>query len=149
MIDSVRALICFNEGLALTARPDAKGKWEIGVGHDIPAPAPGEPVPTCTREEAYATLDNIDLPAAVAHAQADVGDAWDSLGPVRQAALTDMAFELGAHGLDEFQKMLDVLERGDWQTAHDEALNSEWAKQVPGRAERDALMLLTGNWPTG
>lgn len=66
---------------------------------------------------------------------------------VRQAALVSMAYQLGIAGLLGFSKTMKAVKSGDWQTAHDEALDSLWARQTPARAKRIAKMLLTGEWP--
>lgn len=55
-----------------------------------------------------------------------------------QAALVNMAYQLGVRGLMNFRKMLEALERGDRHLAEHEALDSKWAKQTPGRARRVA-----------
>lgn len=132
-----------NEGLTLVAKPDAKGEWVIGRGRDIP-PSHGL---TCTPEQADAWFDSEDYPAALRHAQDAVGPAWEGLGNVRQAAVTDMAFELGFHGLLAFQKMLSALRAYQWGTASAECRASSYAREVPERAARVADMLATGQWP--
>ena len=53
--------------------------------------------------------------------------------PVR-AALLDMAYNLGVNGLLGFKDMVSALERGDYDTAADEALDSVWARRRPDRA---------------
>lgn len=142
-ISTVDDLVKHHEGCVLTAKPDAKGKWEIGWGRDI-SPSPGV---TCTQEQAdewFAT----DLALAKLRAKSVIGgDVWYRIDLVRQAVLTDMAYELGGEGLGKFARMLNAIRAADWNTAHREALNSAWAKQVPFRAAEDAVMLLTGEWP--
>lgn len=59
---------------------------------------------------------------------------WNKLNPARQAALLDMCFNLGISRLKNFKKMLAAFERGDYKTAAKEALDSNWARQVKGRA---------------
>jgi len=66
---------------------------------------------------------------------------------VRLAAATDMAYQLGGNGLAEFHNMLAAFRTEDWQTAHDECLNSDYAKQTPNRAVHNASIFLTGEWP--
>jgi lysozyme len=55
-----------------------------------------------------------------------------------------MTFNMGFSKLLGFRNMLDALKTGNWQRAHDEALNSEWAGQVGDRAQRIALQFLNG-----
>lgn len=70
-LDSAEALIKRHEGLVLTARPDAKGKWEIGYGHDIQGLPPGSLL-TCTLAEADAWFE-ADLDLAVLRASTALG----------------------------------------------------------------------------
>lgn len=139
-------LVTYHEGCLLVAKPDAKSEWVIGIGHDIPAPADPTNPPTCTQEEADAWFSE-DMALARQRAATDAGEAWATLDPVRQAALVDMAFELGGAGLAGFEDMLVAVEASDWSEAKHQALNSKWARQVPTRAAMDATMILTGTWP--
>jgi hypothetical protein len=102
-------------------------------------------------------LDDVEIAFLLQHrrqraevwAAADLGaDAWAKLDVVRRAALTSMAYQMGQASLAGFPKMLAAVRASDWQRAHDEALDSQWAKwQTPARALREANMLLTGQWP--
>lgn len=65
------------------------------------------------------------------------------LDPIRQGALIDMAF-MGVGKLLTFSKMLAALKHGDYATAAQEALASDWAAQVKRRAQDIATMLRTG-----
>lgn len=67
-------LIKRHEGLTLIAKPDAKGKWEAGYGHDIPPPADGEDL-VFTENEAEAWFAT-DYPLAEERAAADLGAAY-------------------------------------------------------------------------
>jgi lysozyme len=68
---------------------------------------------------------------------------WRDLDDVRQRALINMAFNLRARLLG-FTNTLAAIQASDWQKAHDEMLDSLWAKQVGERAQRLASMILTG-----
>lgn len=70
-----------------------------------------------------------------------------ALDEVRSRALGNMAFQLGVHGLTAFIGMLGAMRDQRWGAAADAALNSEWAKQVPNRANRIAQMIRTGSDP--
>jgi lysozyme len=146
LIRSTAELIKKHEGLILTAKPDEKGKWCIGYGHDIPAPPAGT-VPTCTQAQADDWFST-DIALAALRAKSVIGvSPWLSFNPPRQAALIDMAYELGGEGLAGFHEMIDAARSWNWGVAWREALRSEWAKQVPSRAREDAMILLTGDWP--
>lgn len=70
---------------------------------------------------------------------------------VRQGALVDMAYNMGqgsgngASGLLGFKNMIAALERGDFNTAADEVLNSKYARQTKGRATEIAELIRFGN----
>ena len=53
-----------------------------------------------------------------------------------QRALANMAFNLGLTRLKSFVKMLAALEDKKYVEAAREAIDSKWAKQVHGRAQR-------------
>ena len=128
------------EGCTLTAKKDSQG-FEIGWGHHTPNVFVGL---TWTQAQADAQL-LVDEGIAESDAEYVVGaSCWATIDDARQAALIDMAYELGRHRLLGFIDMTRAIQTGDWQKAHDEALNSEWASQVPSRAQRDAAILLSG-----
>ena len=131
-----------NEGCCLEAKPDAKGMWAIGWGHDIP-PSPGL---TCTQEQADYWFQS-DYDTATQGAAFDYGLGWRQLDAVRQAALIDMAYEMGRSGLGEFAHLLNALQACDYSEAYTECLNSTYAEEVSNRAHTVALMLKTGEWP--
>ncbi len=146
-ITSDRQLIQFHERCILTARPDAKGRWEIGWGHDIAPPLPGAGAPTCTQDAADAWLD-ADLALARQRAATALGQAWESLDEVRRAVLADMAYELGGAGLSLFKEMLTSIMGQRYLLAAQQGLESLWAEQVPNRAKMDMDMLAEGKWPS-
>lgn len=147
-ISSDSELVQFHEGCILVARPDAKGAWGIGWGHDIQAPLPDEAMPTCTQEQADAWLAS-DLGLARQRAAVEVGGAlvWNFLGDVRRAVLTDMAYELGGVGLSLFKNMLMEVKAQRYIAAAEAGMQSLWAEQVPSRAKMDMNMMASGQWP--
>lgn len=143
MIQSGEALTQLNEGLTLVAKPDAKGKWEIGYGHDID-PSPGL---TWSRQQAEDQFD-IDYPLARSRAVSDLGTAaWAALSPQRQAVLADIAYEIGGAGLAQFETMLGHIRSGEWPGAAQALRNSLLFKQVPQREARNIAILTTSEWP--
>lgn len=117
-----------------------KGHVTIGYGRALD-------VQGVTVAEAVLLRDN-SVAAAIADARTILGPArWSALDVNRQAALVDMAYELGRAGLAGFHTLIAAIDRGDWPAAHDAALASAWASQVSGRAQRDARILLTGQLP--
>ncbi len=67
-------LIKKHEGCIFAAKPDAKGMWAIGYGHDIPPPPAGTVV-TCTQEEADAYFKE-DFALAVQRAETALGSEY-------------------------------------------------------------------------
>lgn len=131
------------EGFTAVAKPDAKGAWVIGHGHDIP-PSPGL---TWTLAQADQQFHDIDYPKACQLAAEDLGVAWGIIGEVRQAALADMAFEMGASGLAAFRQMLAAFRIRAWNVAAADELHSLYGSEVPRRAGLVEGMIMTGEWP--
>jgi lysozyme len=69
---------------------------------------------------------------------------FSKLDENRQIALVDMCFNLGVQGFLGFRKMLSALERGDYQEAADQILQSEWYNQVGQRASTISNILRSG-----
>lgn len=63
----------------------------------------------------------------------------------RQTIIKSMCYQMGVSGVFKFKKMIAALERGDYNEASLQALDSRWAKQTVARAERHAAVLATGN----
>ena len=49
--------------------------------------------------------------------------------------IIEMVFQLGMTGVSKFKKMLDALEKQDYESASNEMLSSAWAKQTPERCQ--------------
>lgn len=62
-----------------------------------------------------------------------------------QRALQNMAYQLGINGLLNFRRMLAAVQAGNYAEAAREALNSNWARQTPNRANRIAQLIRTAN----
>ena len=69
------------------------------------------------------------------------------LNEARQAALISMAYQMGTGGLYEFRRTLTSIGSGDYEKASREMLDSKWARQTPGRAQRTAYMMRYGRFP--
>jgi len=52
-----------------------------------------------------------------------------------QEAMIEMCYQLGIGGFSNFRKMLDYLEKLDYQGVETEMLNSRWYRQTPRRVE--------------
>ena len=124
-----------DEGLRLAPYKDSVGKLTIGIGRNLEDRG-------ISWAEAQFLLDN-DI--AIATADLDRNAPWwRNLSEGRQRALVNMAFNLGVPGLMRFEKMLSALERGEYDDAAREALDSRWARQVGARAQRIARLIRKG-----
>ena len=63
---------------------------------------------------------------------------------MRQRVYVNMTFNLGSTRLALFKKMHAAVEAKDWEKAAEEMLDSKWATQVKGRADRLAEMMRSG-----
>ena len=129
--DAIMADLQRDEGLRLKPYRDSVGKLTIGFGRNLDDVG-------ITEREAEILLDN-----DMAKTFADLDRAlpwWRDLPPFQQRGLANMAFNLGLPRLLTFKKMLAALEAGDGERAAIEALDSIWAGQVKGRADRIAYL---------
>jgi lysozyme len=129
-----------DEGEVLHAYRDHLGYLTLGVGRLVDERRGG----CITREESAYLLRN-----DIARKQEELDEKlpwWRQLDPVRQGALTNMAFQLGVTGLCQFKTTLRHIEAGEWLEASASMLESKWARQTPERANRIALQFVTGAW---
>lgn len=63
-------------------------------------------------------------------------ETWNKLTLDRQKILTNMAYNMGEKGLNQFNDLRTALQKGDYEQAGEEMMNSKWAGQVKGRADR-------------
>jgi|SRR5579864_1665164 len=156
--EAIRAQLVLHEGLELHIYDDGEGNDTLGVGYNVTARgldafnrAIGRTLDLMsradqiTRAEALVMLD-IDIDR-VEGAVAMYFPDYVNLDEVRQRVCVDMGFNLGFRALG-FHKCIAAIERKDWSRAARELYNSKWAREVKGRCDRLANMLLTGIAPT-
>jgi lysozyme len=74
---------------------------------------------------------------------------FDTLDPVRQAAVVELVFNLGLTRLSGFKKFLNFMNEHRYAHASDELIDSLWARQIgPARSGAIASMVRTGVWPS-
>lgn len=132
---AVRALITTHEAYRRHPYRCSAGTLTVAIGRNLDDVG-------IDAEEARYLLDR-----DIARAVADLATfPWfESLDRIRQRALIDMRFQLGAKGLRGFRRMLAALSVGDYERGADEALDSKWARtDTPVRAQTIAQMLRTG-----
>ncbi len=128
-------LLITHEGLRLKPYRDTRGKLTIGVGRNLDDVG-------ITEEEAIYLLKN-DIKRVLDFLKERL-PYWNGLTETRKMALVDMCFNLGPGGFLSFKRMLAALERGDYEQAAREMLDSRWARQVGRRAEELAEMMREG-----
>lgn len=70
--------------------------------------------------------------------------AWGRCNEQRQAILIGMTYQLGFAGISAFKNMWTCIERGDFDGASKEMVNSRWYVQTKQRALRYSQQMRTG-----
>jgi len=122
-----------DEGFRAIKYTDTTGHETIGYGFNISAGI-----------SQSAALALLTAQATELAAQLQSFRAFQGLDDVRASVLIELAFNLGVNGLSGFSQMLNALASGDWQTAHDQLLESQAARQLPARYALLANLLLNG-----
>ena len=135
------------EGERLVVYDDATGKpigpGSVVVGHPTIGIGRALDVRGITHPEAIYLLQN-DVDEVLPDMPRIVGHSWDTLAEARQACLAAMRFQLGKPGLVAFRMTLTRVQAGDFAGAAAAMLDSKWAQQTPGRAQRMAQMMREG-----
>jgi lysozyme len=134
--ESVR-LFVYDDATGLPIRPGTlvKGHPTIGTGRALDVNGISPP------ENDFLLGDDI---ARVTNALDQALPWYGGLNTVRQAALGNMAVNLGVHGLISFHNTLTHMQMDEWKQAADELRASHWYTQVGARAERIAKAIETG-----
>lgn len=129
----------------LTAYRDSRGFWTIGRGHFL---EPQEH--DWTGYSITAAQDEVFFQADIQSAEAFALrlTEFPHLDTVcRQNAVIELCFNMRGKWLG-FVHCREAIRAGNWQLAHDELLDSDWALEVHAtRANRIANYLLTGEYP--
>lgn len=136
-VDNIVNQLKADEGLSLKPYRDNRGFLTIGYGRNLDSVG-------ITMDEAELFLRD-DIQTAIAQ----VHKTWPwaiSLNEPRRGVLYNMTFQMGMSKLETFVKMVAGIRTGDFNTAAKELLDSQYAKQVPERANRLAMQLITGEW---
>ena len=149
MIVSVQELIEADEGRRIWPYTDTRGHLTWGIGHELGDDDTNDGV----APDVAALLNQaVDLQfqhdADAATAGLSFLPEFPSLDPVRQAALIDMAFNLGSAGLRNFTTFLGCIASQQWAAAAADLRGTLVYTQLPHRYERLATMIQTGRWPS-
>ena len=126
-----------DEGLRLKPYKDTVGKLTIGIGRNLDDVGISE-------AEANYLLGN-DVAKATSAIRQTLPWA-DDLNEARMGVLVNMAFNMGIAGLLKFPGMLGKLQRGLYEEAAAEMVDSAWYHQVGERAKRLVTQMQTGIW---
>lgn len=125
------------EGYRSYPYTDSQNILTIGYGFNISRSGPGLP-----KGVAEAWLASLIL---AADTELTAAYPWYSkMIPARCNAICELFYQLGPDRFASFEKMIAALARSDYRLAHDELLNSVYAKQVPSRANRLAAAIANG-----
>ena len=115
---------------------DSKKVPTIGIGHNLNDPFSNDVIDYIFVTDLQEVITDIrkKQPWILYH----------KLSQTRRNAFIGMVFNLGITKVSKFKKMIKAAKEKDWQAAHDEALDSLWAKQVKGRAKTLAKQILNG-----
>lgn len=140
----VQHLIKQGEGFREDQYKDTRGNRTIGYGFNVDDPTirrtVGPNTSRISREQADALLPHF-ITTAERDAQSYAGDSFSKLSPERRAVLVDMAYNLGSSKLAGFKGMQRALLAGDYPGASREMVDSNYAKQVKGRAVRNSDLM--------
>lgn len=136
-----------HEGLRLEAYICPAGKLTVGFGHnceDRPVAGVEKVGDTITRTRAdQLLLEDVSLLADELDSRISW---WRTLDEPRQGVLLNMAFNMGTPKLMGFKRALGAMKIGDYARAGTEMLDSQWARQVRGRAAELARQMVLGDW---
>lgn len=141
----IRDQIKFHEGVKNEVYKDHLGYLTVGVGHLILESDPENDldVGDTISDERVNELFEIDLKSCTDELDAKL-PWWKDCDDVRQRCLIDLVFNMGMPRLLKFKKTLELFENGDYENAGIELLDSNYARQVPNRANRISEMIKTG-----
>jgi lysozyme len=145
--DAIKQMIMQHEGVRTKPYKDSLGLWTVGVGHLI---GDGKTLPDSmnrefSQQEIMAMFDQ-DFAKHVSIAQRTPG--WDKANDIAKGAMVDLAFNMG-QWWDKFPNTAKALAAGDWKSAADGLRDSNWFKQVKGRAVTVTGMIEQGGNDTG
>ena len=127
-----------HEGFRSKPYKDTVGKLTIGIGRNLDDVGISE-------DEAMYMLSN-DL-AYLKGALRRAYPWFQNMLYPRQDALTDLAYNIGMGSLAKFTHMLAALEKFDYDTAANELMASQWAKQVGNERSHELFLILkTGEY---
>lgn len=133
-VDALKVMLRAHEGVRTRPYHDTVGRITVGVGRNL------DDKPLKPDEIEY-LLDG-DVQDVLAECRTF---SWFvKLNEVRQLVIADMLFNLGFARFKAFSMTIAALERGDYDLAATNMLQSKWAVQVGQRARDLAQMMRAG-----
>jgi lysozyme len=136
LIAELKEMLIKNEGIKLTLYQCGSNKTSIGVGRNLSdngiSSAEAELMLANDMDGVFVDLDR-NLPF------------WKTMPYNVRLVLADMCFNLGINRLLKFTKMLEAMEERDFELAGEELLDSTYAVQVKGRADRNYRLVIGEN----
>tara|TARA_R100001086_G_scaffold117649_1_gene60424 strand:+ start:1065 stop:1490 length:426 start_codon:yes stop_codon:yes gene_type:complete len=137
-MENIIRLLRRHEGVEPYAYKDHLGYITVGVGR-------------CLEKDVGMGLsdDEIDylLRNDIVRVQEELSEEYDwfaDLDQVRQEAMINLSFNLGATRLRGFRNALAAMAEEDYETAANEFMDSKWSSQVGRRAYEVTQMIRTG-----
>jgi GH24 family phage-related lysozyme (muramidase) len=144
--ENIKQMVIANEGWKTKPYKDTRGYWTVGVGHLInpksPKTLPKEWDRELTNEEVRQLFEK-DFDAHLKQAQKTPG--WDKANEAGKAGLVDLTYNMGGWWYTKFVKAAGLLKEGNFKDAALELKNSDWYKQVGGRAPVTISLISSGS----
>ena len=136
-IDKLREELKEDEGCKNEIYLDHIGLPTFGIGHlvtewdqeyekEVGTEVSEDRVNNCFQVDIWGTINDCKI----------LYSNFDELPEEVQLILANMMFNLGRPRLTNFVRMREAVNKGDWQEAKIQMLDSKWANQVPNRANR-------------
>lgn len=135
--DALVEMLIKHEGIRESAYQDHLGYWTIGVGRLIDSRKGGK----LSTEEITFLLNN-DITKCIKQLENNI-PYFLSLTTNQRMGLVNMCFQLGISGLLKFKKLLYAIQIQNKDKIKQEAMDSNWYKQTPNRANEVILLLLS------
>ena len=133
----VKTLIEQHEGRRHKAYRCTAGKTTVGIGRNL------DDVGLSDDEIDYLFANDLKR----AQDAASKYPWFAELSEVRQAAVTDLMFNLGPTRFAGFRNFIHAMSQRQYARAAAELVDSKWFRQVGRRAKRIRLMILNDEWP--
>ena len=143
----IMEMIKLHEGVRTKPYKDSLGLWTVGVGHLI---GDGKSLPPeWDRELSMKEVDELFAKDYMHHKDmATKTPGWDKANETGQAAMIDLAFNMGGAWYKKWPTTAKALESGDFNKAADGLKDSKWYTQVKGRAVKIVEMIRNGGKET-